>query len=177
MDLEALINGQIYDCDKIPTFPYRIWGSVYSVLYAEADDKTPLICGGMQNEAISNQCFALYKDAIVFNDTFTLKNETFEWINSTPMNEARIHASSVSVLEAGMTSEYNWWVSGGLNEKNEVLQSSEIRWTNGSWGVGPKLPHQVFGHCVVQIERGKSLVIGGNPFHDNYQYNWITKVN
>ena len=32
------------------------------------------------------------------------------------------------------------------------------------------------GHCVVQIQREKSLLIGGMPNSNNYLYNWITKV-
>ena len=80
------------------------------------------------------------------------------------------------LLDLGLTSEYIWWVSGGIDENENPLQNSEIRWSNGTWAPGPLLPTKIYGHCVVQIQRKKSIVIGGYPFHDNYIYNWETKV-
>ena len=92
------------------------------------------------------------------------------------MKEARVFAGQAKVLEGGLTNEYNWWVSGGENKVGQPLRSSEIRWSNGTWGMGPILPQPISGHCVVQISRHKSLIIGGKPFGNNYIYNWITNV-
>jgi len=89
------------------------------------------------------------------------------------MLEARAFAASVKVLEAGMTSEYNWWVSGGLDLKMKPLKSSEIRWLNGSWTAGPQLPQATHGHCVVQIQRQKSVLIGDGG---NFIFDWTTWV-
>ena len=75
-----------------------------------------------------------------------------------------------------MTSDYNWWVSGGLDKDENPLKTSEVRWLNGTWTPGPVLPTKVYGHCVTQIQRQKSVIIGGYPSHDNYIYDWITKV-
>ena len=75
-----------------------------------------------------------------------------------------------------MTSDYNWWVSGGLDKDENPLKTSEVRWLNGTWTPGPVLPTKVYGHCVTQIQRQKSVLIGGYPSHDNYIYDWITKV-
>jgi hypothetical protein len=77
-----------------------------------------------------------------------------------------------------MTSEHNWWVSGGIDDNNRTLQSSEVRWANGTWGIGPLLPKPVHGHCVVQVSRHQSVVIGGSGDSQRlaYTYDWITKV-
>ena len=133
--------------------------------------KAPLICGGSQLESPSNQCWSLYNDV-----TNTVTGELYsDWIESTPMSQVRVNAASTKVLEAGMTLEYNWWVTGGQDKDGNPLKSTEIRWANGTWGPGPDLPQAVYGHCVIQIQRDISVIIGGQPFHDNYQYNWVTK--
>lgn len=74
-----------------------------------------------------------------------------------------------------MTNEENWWVSGGEDKMGNPLKSSELRWSNGTWGAGPVLPVPITGHCVVQIQRDLSVIIGGKPYHDNYIYNWRTR--
>ena len=91
------------------------------------------------------------------------------------MLEARAHAASVEVLEAGLTNEYNWWVSGGLDVEENPLKTSEVRWLNGSWTQGPQLPVKVSGHCVVQLRRDLSLLIGGRQNPSNYVYDWVDK--
>lgn len=91
------------------------------------------------------------------------------------MGEARSFAASVQVLEAGMTNEENWWVSGGEGKSGSPLKTSELRWSNGTWGSGPVLPVAMTGHCVVQIQRDLSVIVGGQPFHANYIYNWRTQ--
>ena len=92
------------------------------------------------------------------------------------MSEPRVHAASVQILEAGLTSQYNWWVSGGQDKNLDVLKSTEIRWSNGTWAEGPLLPSGVYGHCVVQIQRQKSILLGGHPFNGNYIYDWVSRV-
>ena len=83
---------------------------------------------------------------------------------------------SIYEIFLGLTSDYNWWVSGGLDKDENPLKTSEVRWLNGTWTPGPVLPTKVYGHCVTQIQRQKSVIIGGYPSHDNYIYDWITKV-
>ena len=102
--------------------------------------------------------------------------ECGEWIETTPMSQIRLHSGAVDILDAGLTSEYIWWVSGGLDQNENPLKNSEIRWSNGTWGPGPLLPTKTYGHCVVQIQRQKSVIIGGHPSHDNFIYDWKTKV-
>jgi hypothetical protein len=38
------------------------------------------------------------------------------------------------------------------------------------------MPSAVYGHCVLQIQRQKSLLLGGHPFNGNYIYNWVSRV-
>ena len=75
-----------------------------------------------------------------------------------------------------MTLEYNWWVSGGTDEKDQPRKSTEIRYSNGTWGDGPELPVAISGHCVVQLQRDLSVVIGGAKNGNTYIFNWNSKV-
>ena len=121
---------------------------------------------------VSNECYALYNDAV----NSTLDQYQIDWWPTPAMLEPRVHAASVQILEAGLTSQYNWWVSGGQDKNLDVLKSTEIRWSNGTWAEGPLLPSEVYGHCVVQIQRQKSLLLGGHPFIGNYIYDWVSRV-
>ena len=128
---------------------------------AEESYETPIVCGGVQSyggrgNIATNKCFALYNNLINADNStadqyLPLKNIT-GWKETTPMLEARAQAAAVKILEAGMTAEYNWWFTGGLDEDESPLKSSEIRWLNGSWTVGPRLPKSVYvniyGKCL-----------------------------
>ena len=131
-----------------------------------------MVCGGIPvGETASSNCYVLYNDTIPPNEV-----KSFQWVKTTPMSQSRTHAGSVQVLEGGLTNEYNWWVSGGLDINENPLSTSEVRQMDGIWIPGPELPIKVYGHCVIQIQRQKSVLIGGLPFHDNYIYDWVSKV-
>ncbi len=134
-----------------------------------------MICGGSNRKT----CYALYNEVVGSNGTTAYNNST-EWVEAAPMLEARKYAASAKVLEAGLLSEYVWWVSGGLDRNEQAMRSSEIRWLNGSWTTGPQLPRKLYGHCAVQIQRDKTLIIGGHSdghyLHTALMYDWNTKA-
>ena len=173
LDLQSMTNGESKPCNLIPPTPTSIRGAVGVAAQAKLDLETPMICGGIQLQDVSNECWVLYDKSLNVSD---LHGQNTSWIEGPPMLEPRGHAASVKVLEAGMTSEWNWWVSGGFDHEQNPLKTSEIRWSNGTWGSGPVLPRAVFGHCVVQISRQKSVLIGGWPIAENYIFDWETKV-
>ena len=171
------LNGIVSPCTLIPPTPVSIRGGVGISALAKFDSENPMVCGGTQYNIVSNNCWVLY-DKFQNLTRFEYFNSTqnYEWAEAPPMLEARAHAASVKVLEAGLTSEWNWWVSGGFDDRQKALKSTEIRWANGTWGQGPQMPVPVYGHCVVQISRQKSVVIGGTPVAENWIFDWSTKV-
>ena len=102
------------------------------------------------------------------------------WFNPWPVGIGLENQNQIPILIyeifQGLTSDYNWWISGGLDKDETPLKTSEVRWFNGTWTPGPVLPTKVYGHCITQIQRQKSVLIGGYPTYDNYIYDWITKV-
>ena len=177
LDLQSMSNGETKPCNLIPPPPRSIRGAVGVAAQAKIDLETPMICGGVQYQEVSNECWVLYDKSLNISQ-FQYQNSSiyFEWIEGPPMLEPRAHAASVKVLEGGMTSEWNWWVTGGFDSEQNPLKTSEIRWSNGTWGSGPVLPRAVYGHCVVQISRQKSVLIGGWPTAENYIFDWETKI-
>ena len=170
LDLESMTQEMPKLCTPIPPTPKSIRGAVGVAAQAQFDLETPMVCGGVQYDDVSNNCWVLYKDSNSWNSSI------YEWIEAPGMLKPRAHAASVKVLEAGMTSEWNWWVSGGFDQVRKPLRSSEIRWSNGTWGSGPRLPRAVYGHCVIQISRQKSVLMGGYPTSENYLFDWETQV-
>ena len=174
LDLNGITDQQ---CSPIPSIPLTIRGGVGIAAPANFDAESPTVCGGTQLDIVSNECWVLYdKLQNLTRFEYFNKSSNYEWVEGPPMLEARAHAASVKVLEAGLTSEWNWWVSGGFDNKRNALKTSEIRWANGTWGPGPQMPVPVYGHCVVQISRQKSVVIGGTPLGENWLFDWSTKV-
>ena len=104
----------------------------------------PIICGGNQLGEVSNDCYALYNDAV----NSTSDQYQIDWWPTLSMLEPRIHAASVQILEAGLTSQYNWWVSGGQDKNLDILKSTEIRWSHYRevlrWGVFNGARHNCF---------------------------------
>ena len=171
------LNGIANECSLIPPTPLTIKGGMGIAAPANFDSESPMICGGKQRDIVSNECWVLYdKLQNLTRFEYFNRSSNYEWVKGPPMLEARAHAASIKVLEAGLTSEWNWWVSGGFDDHQNPLKTSEIRWANGTWGMGPQMPVPMYGHCVVQISRQKSVVIGGTPLGENRLFDWSTKV-
>ena len=109
-----MTNGESKPCNLIPPTPTSIRGAVGVAAQAKLDLETPMICGGIQLQDVSNECWVLYDKSLNISD---LHGQNTSWIEGPPMLEPRGHAASVKVLEAGMTSEWNWWVSGGFDHE------------------------------------------------------------
>jgi hypothetical protein len=63
-----------------------------------------------------------------------------------------------------------------------ILDNGETTFWNedGSWTVGPLLPHTVHSHCIIQLNETISYLMGGynnisKQFYSSvHQYNWMT---
>ena len=113
----------------------------------------PIICGGNQLGEVSNDCYALYNDAV----NSTSDQYQIDWWPTLSMLEPRIHAASVQILEAGLTSQYNWWVSGGQDKNLDILKSTEIRWSNGTWAKG----RDIHIECSKQFKWNSYIYVSG----------------
>ena len=101
---------------------------------------TPLICGGIANEATSDKCFTLDKDKATSVTTMLVK---------------RSHSTSI-ILDSN-----HLWVSGGLDLETGLVHSSSELVNVGSTYPGPELPRQLYMHAMVSVQGDITMVIGG----------------
>jgi hypothetical protein len=101
----------------------------------------PLICGG---HPYNKDCFLL--------------NDNGEWETFGLMNEVRRYAAiSASPYP---TEESSFFVTGGLNELNNVTQSAELLKGN-TWNVKPDMPDALHFHCMALLNSTTLIATGG----------------
>ena len=123
-----------------PAFKYK-WNDVRAArvrLLGGMVQNQPIICGGHNNSK-------KFKNGIILQSNKELQ-----------MIELRILASSVVLDETRL------WVSGGLDEKEKSVNSSEFFSLDEPPEDGPKLPFTVSGHCMVKVDSKTIYLIGGS---------------
>jgi hypothetical protein len=98
----------------------------------------PILCGGNQNESLSNKCYSL---------------ESNEWVSSASMNSVRAGAAAVQLQDG------KHLVTGGRVPSN--LNSAEMLTDKGWESNLPSLPVTINGHCMVTVNATTVMVIGG----------------
>jgi len=123
-------------CKNPPNFPAKVPAAIGGL----GSKGKPIICGGFQNVAYSNQCYSL---------------ETNEWVSSASMSTKRGLAAAAQLQDGTLL------VTGGGDGSGSGLNSAEML-TEEEWDVYiPSLPVTIFGHCMVTVNSTTVMVIGG----------------
>ena len=97
---------------------------------------TMVICGGRFDRFVRAKHIKYYDDCFSFG-------EDNQWRNLSRMSTRRDDSAAISVTNG-------IWITGGVDSNNEVLDSTEFIFLNGTRADGPQLPKARYGHCIVQ---------------------------
>ena len=123
-------------CGNLPDYPKSIYGSVSAVV-----SERLTVCGGNFRGQILDQCYSL-------------NAESDQWEAFPSMDEARSHASAVSLPDGGL------WVTGGVSEDGEPTAStSKYSPAKGHWLPGKDLPGRFRDHCLVRVNDHKVILL------------------
>ena len=119
----------------------------------------PLICGGFDRQQAYNECHQMAKNNI----------STF---NS--------HLKSKRADAATTTKGPSLWVTGGYNNSDGYLKSTEVIQRDGTIVAGPDLPVALDSHTITEIKEDENelyMVIGGRhsgQYHNSTYYHYKT---
>ena len=128
-------------CSNLDSYPLKLDGATGGLVNGD-----PLICGGIIGSSPSTSQSSCYKYERSLN----------EWTLIANMNNKRSSHSSC-VTTKGL------FITGGWDENENRLDSTEYVSTDGVVTDGPKLPAARSHHCMVTLHDGKVMVIGGYP--------------
>ena len=121
-----------------------MWGASGGVI-----NGSPIICGGYKLNgfpAVESSCYSHDKGLNV-------------WKQHATMNQARYSHASV-VLDKSL------WITGGAYQAGnglDIFKSSEFVHGDGTVTSGPDLPKARYWHCMVTLDDGKVMILGGHP--------------
>ena len=137
-DLCEVINmiDSTSSCNNLPAYPLPITSSTGQVV-----NSVPIMAGGHQG--LSWHISSVYK----------FDKQSMSWLSLGNLAKPRVLHSS-TILNGAL------WIIGGYSY-GENLKSTELVYPNGTITSGPDLPGPRWGHCSVQLEDGKILIVGG----------------
>merc|ERR1712123_481023 len=107
----------------------------------------PLLCGGYQSGAFKSSCYLLGRDG--------------SWVTSS--SQMTVERAWPAAAQLGDS----WLVTGGYDERGNVLSSTEVL-TGNSWLSSTPLPTTLYGHCMVQINSSHVFIAGGYDDKSHY---------
>jgi N-acetylneuraminic acid mutarotase len=122
-------------CKNPPNFP----ATVYEAIGGLGLKGNPIICGGVENDAHSNNCYSL---------------ENNVWVSSASMNSVRVTAAAAQLQDGKIL------VTGG-DDGSYSLKSAEMLTEEGWESNIQSLPVTIQGHCMVTVNSTTVMVIGG----------------
>jgi hypothetical protein len=123
-------------CKNPPNFPAKVFAAIGGLGFKGH----PILCGGLQNGALSNKCYSL---------------ENNEWVSSASMNSIRVNAAAAKLKDGKLL------VTGGYNVSYSDLNSAEMLTEEGWESNIPSLPVTINAHCMVNVISTTVMVIGG----------------
>ena len=91
-----------------------------------------------------------------YDQCYLLNMTTKSWMFLTKMTRKRRGSASVAINES-------LFVTGGYNDEETSLKSTEYIFLNKGVLPGPDLPSSRFYHCMVTLPSGLVMIIGGYP--------------
>jgi hypothetical protein len=122
-------------CKNPPNFPAK----VFAAIGGQGLKGNPILCGGFQNDVLSNKCYSL---------------ENHKWVSSASMNLIRIYAAAAQLQDGKLL------VTGGYGDS--TLNFAEMLTEEGWDSYIPSLPVIIAAHCIVTVNSTTVMVIGGS---------------
>jgi hypothetical protein len=132
-------------CQNLEDYPIQVDDAVGGLL----NQGDPLVCGG--GYPATNVCHVVNKPG-----------------QSSEMLEERWYSASLTLNSTHL------WITGGYNDGNGYLQTSEFVAIGQPSVKGPDLPYAVAGHCLVEVNSSTALLCGGYNgliFNSEYHLN------
>ena len=136
-------NQVNYSC-TLPSLPRGLYAGTGGVV-----DDTIIFCGGV----ITNDEGLVPANELLSDTCQIFDNESYSWKEFWNLY-ARADAASV-VLNGAL------WVTGGKTISGYSVDTTEFAYPNGTVTPGPKLPSTKRFHCMVTLENGHIMFIGG----------------
>merc|ERR1711892_46150 len=139
-----------------PLFPH----GEYEGYVGRLSPDGPLLCGGYQSGVFQSSCYLLGRNG--------------SWVTSS--SQMTVERSWPAAAQLGET----WWVTGGYDERGNVLSSTEVL-TGNTWLSSTPLPTTLYGHCMVKINSSHVFIAGGQDRYNHstavaYLYNTISGI-
>ena len=131
-------------CASLTPYPLKMGYATGGVLNGSS-----LLCGGYAHGQ------SYYRQSSCYIHQKSSNN----WRLLTNMNSARYHHAS-AMTNGGL------WITGGYSSSK--LSSTEFVFSNGSTVNGPNLPSGRYEHCMVTLDNGNIMILGGYP-SSNYK--------
>ena len=150
-DLCEVINmiNSTSSCNNLPAYPLPITSTTGQMV-----NSVPIIAGG-----------AYYQSGMA-SYVYKFDKQSNSWLSLGNLANSMVDHSS-SILNGAL------WIIGGYSY-GEFVKSTELVYPNGTITSGPDLPTPRLGHCSVQLEDGKSIIIGGSTSFDDGNYRVTT---
>ena len=139
---EDYTTSEIFDvknptnqCQNLPNYPLQVDGANGALI----NDKYPFICGG--SSTINSDCYLYNPDA-------------GQWDFTVAMSNPRYRGGHVVVNKDTL------WVTGAFafEDESELIKPM---FPGGSISPGPKLPLNLYSHCMLDLGNSNFLIIGG----------------
>ena len=130
------LSSSASTCKNPPNFPANIFQAIGGLGFKG----NPIICGGGQNGAYSNNCYLLGKN---------------EWVSSASMTSVRVRAAAAQLKDGKL------FVTGGYDGLGSSLNSAEMLNEEGWESNIPSLPVTIAEHCMVTVNSTTVMAIGG----------------
>ena len=143
---QVVLVNSTKSCSSLPPYPLKLTSANGGVLKG-----SPLICGGYHEDQTIEQDNTVE----IFSSCYIYEKSSNTWI---------LHAN-MKTKRYGHSSAWNndfLLVTGGLSD-GEPLATTELIFSNGSVTHGPNLPAPRAGHCMVTLDDGKFMILGGYP--------------
>ena len=138
-------------CQSLPSYPLKVRGATGKLV-----NGSPVICGGYDGDDHIKDCHIL-------------KNNT--WSKLANLQEEKGYAGSIAIGDS-------LWVTGGWNgNTGNPLASSDFVFLNGTTKKGPTLPQVRDGHCMLQLDDKKVMLIGSSAGDPKSTVNYNSENN
>ena len=97
---------------------------------------------------------SIYRSGIYYKSCFSFDKQNNQWTFLSKMNTPRRGSAAISIHNGV-------WITGGRDDGDNHLSSTEFIFLNGTKKDGPSLPQPRSGHCLVQY-KGTIILTGGN---------------
>lgn len=123
---------------------------------------TPILCGGVIIDTNTGKFDDIsFNDMKPVSDCYAHDQSLSRWKFLARLNTPVMHHSCVII-------DTRLWITGGQGQNNDKkgIRTTVYLDIHGRISQGPFLPYKMYGHCMVVLEDGKVMILGG--FNNDY---------